>query len=266
MENTNLKKLLVDELIEDKNSDDKIIKSFYSQESLNTDIFNVIDDSYKMNEGIRDKLLSIANTFIDFMGVTFFVYDIVLTGSLANYNWSEYSDVDLHIFIDINEFGKDDKNSTTIQMIMKEFFDSKEKNWKSLHNIKIKNFEVELYVQDINERHLSSGVYSVINDKWIIEPEKGKEGISEKEIHEKSEEYMSLIDDLIKKSDHGIDVSEESKEIKDKIKRFRQSGLETNGEYSYENLTFKLLRRNGYIGKLFNLRKDIIDKKLSVTQ
>ena len=51
-----------------------------------------------------------------------------------------------------------------------------------------------------------------------------------------------------------------------KIKTFRQSGLESGGEYSYENLTFKLLRRNGYIEKLLKLKTDILNKKLSITQ
>jgi len=54
--------------------------------------------------------------------------------------------------------------------------------------------------------------------------------------------------------------------IRTKIKDFRQAGLESGGEYSYENLVFKLLRRNGYIEKLLKLKTDITDKKLSITQ
>ena len=29
--------------------------------------------------------------------------DIILTGSLANYNWSKFSDVDIHILVDYEE-------------------------------------------------------------------------------------------------------------------------------------------------------------------
>ena len=61
-------------------------------------------------------------------------------------------------------------------------------------------------------------------------------------------------------------MNEEINNLKDKIKRFRQSGLDDGGEYSYENLTFKLLRRNGYIEKLINLKSEVIDNKLSITQ
>ena len=263
--NLNLAESLVDELTEDSENDEKIVKSFHSKADLCPDLIDDVRDC-KMKGDVRRKLLEIANTFIDFLGVSFFVYDIVLTGSLANYNWSEFSDLDLHIFVDTEEFGREDKNSTVIQSIMKKFFDAKKDNWNELHNIKIKNYDVEIYVQDIYEKHLSSGVYSVLTNKWLIIPVQGKDGISEKEILAKSDEYMTLIDDIVKKSEMGEDVVSQVDDLKDKLKKFRQSGLEEGGEYSYENLTFKLLRRNGYIGKLLNLKKDMIDKKLSITQ
>ena len=52
--------------------------------------------------------------------------------------------------------------------------------------------------------------------------------------------------------------------FKDKLKKFRSSGLEKDGEFSYENLVFKFLRRNGYIQKLFDFKNKLIDKNLSV--
>ena len=64
----------------------------------------------------------------------------------------------------------------------------------------------------------------------------------------------------------GDNVIPDIEDLRVRLKKFRQSGLETGGEFSYENLVFKLLRRNGYIEKLFKLKRDIIDKKLSVTQ
>ena len=64
----------------------------------------------------------------------------------------------------------------------------------------------------------------------------------------------------------GKDVEKVVSTLYKKIKTFRQSGLESGGEYSYENITFKLLRRNGYIGKLLDLKTKVIDNKLSVRQ
>lgn len=262
-----MEKSLVDELLEDSELDQKIVKSFYSKDSLSSEIFQEGNGSFTMNKGVREKLLEISDNFIEFIGVDFFIHDIHLTGSLSNFNWSEYSDVDLHILVDFNEFDESGKkDSSSMHKIIKEFFDAKKNVWNSTHNIKIKGYDVELYVQDANEKHLSSGVYSILNNKWIIEPKKGKEHIDDRTIMEKGQEYANLIDSLLKSSESGKDVSDEIDDVKSKLKQFRQSGLEKGGEYSYENLTFKLLRRNGYIEKLMNIKKGIKNKKLSIAQ
>jgi hypothetical protein len=52
--------------------------------------------------------------------------------------------------------------------------------------------------------------------------------------------------------------------IKEKLKRFRMCGLEKGGEFSYENLAFKFLRRSGYIKKLFDLKNKVVDLSLSL--
>jgi hypothetical protein len=149
--------------------------------------------------------------------------------------------------------------------IVKEFFDAKKNIWNEKHDIKIKGYDVELYVQDVDEPHVSSGVYSILNNKWVVEPEKKTPKIDDKMILIKGEEYAKKIDNLIKKGKN-TDVIDKIDDLRKKLKSFRQSGLENGGEYSYENLTFKLLRRNGYIEKLLKLKNIITDKKLSLTQ
>jgi predicted nucleotidyltransferase len=212
-----------------------------------------------MRDDIKIALLKIGDDFIESLGVEFFIHDIVLTGSLANYNWSNFSDVDLHIVIDYKE-------SKYNSEILKEFFDAKKNVWNEKHNIVIKGYDVELYVQDVNEEHVSSGVYSILHNKWIIEPEQKNPNIDDRMILQKGEEYMKKIDNIIEKGKKGVDVLNDIENIRSKIKSFRQSGLDSGGEYSYENLTFKLLRRNGYIGKLLKLKITLTDKKLSVEQ
>jgi predicted nucleotidyltransferase len=246
---------LFEELIEDKDEDKKIIKSFKPKDSLSEQIFEGSDGEFSMRDDIRKNLLKISNDFIESLGIEFFIHDIVLTGSLANYNWSNYSDVDLHVLIDFKET---DYNLD----LLKEFFDAKKNVWNEKHNITIKGYDVELYVQDIDEEHVSSGVYSILNNKWIVEPDKVKSNIDDNMILQKSEEYMKKIDLLIKKEG----PIESIEGLRKKLKEFRQSGLESGGEYSYENLTFKLLRRNGYIEKLLKLKTTLVDKKLSITQ
>lgn len=245
---------LFEELIEDRAGDQKIIKSFGTKETLSDKIFASDDE---MREDVLKALLKISDDFIETLGVEFFVHDVVLTGSLANYNWSNYSDVDLHIIIDF----EDSEYDITL---LKEFFDAKERVFNEKYNLKIKGYDVEIYVQDISQEHVSSGVYSILNNKWVIKPNMANPKIDDSKIIQKGEEYAKKIDELISKFKSNKDVANETTALYKKIKTFRQSGLDKGGEYSYENLTFKLLRRNGYMGKLLKLRTALIDKKLSV--
>ena len=256
---------LFEELIEGKKKDKQIVKSFETKETLSDQIFEERKGHFVMRDEIKKRLLEVSNDFIESLGVEFFIHDVVLTGSLANYNWSQYSDVDLHILIDFDELDKDSKkDSIVLHSIMKEFFDAKKNVWNEKHEIKIKGYDVEIYVQDVNEEHISSGVYSILHNKWVLEPKKDKPNIDDRKILEKGEEFGKKIDRLIQTpKDVTIDQLED---LRKKIKEFRQSGLESGGEYSYENLTFKLLRRNGYIQKLLRLKTQLTDKKLSITQ
>ena len=110
---------LIDELFE--KSDKKIVKSFTPKSSLCDKIFNLEGDP-SLKEEVRSKLLEITNEFLEYLGIEFFVYDIHLTGSLANYNWSTYSDLDIHIIVDLDEFSNGKEKTTTYNEIVREFF------------------------------------------------------------------------------------------------------------------------------------------------
>jgi predicted nucleotidyltransferase len=249
---------LFEELIEDKEGDKKIIKSFKPKDTLSLQIFEEGEGGITMRPEIRKKLLEISDEFVETFGVEFFIHDIVLTGSIANYNWSNFSDIDLHIIIDFKE-------SKYNSDLVKEFFDAKKNVWNEKHEIVIKGYDVELYVQDVDEPHVSSGVYSVLHDKWEIEPKQEKANIDDNKILGKAEYYAKKIDSIVN-SGENENILPSIEKLRSKIKEFRQCGLETGGEYSYENLVFKLLRRNGYIEKLLKLKTSITDKKLSITQ
>ena len=258
---------IVDELIEEIGNNQEIVKSFETRDSLSSDIFDKKDGEFFMHKEIRDRLLEIVEEFMDFVDVDFFIHDIILTGSLANYNWSKYSDVDLHILVDFDEIdGSNKTDNVGLHTIMKNFFDSKRSLWNKQHEITIKGFDCEVYVQDVDENHLASGIYSILNNKWIITPEKTTQSIDKDLIVQKAERFQNIIDKVEEHFEDGHDVNDEITSIKQSLKKFRQCGLDTGGEYSYENLAFKLLRRNGYIGKLLDIQTKNKDKKLSITQ
>jgi predicted nucleotidyltransferase len=252
-------KQIVDELIEEIGNNQEIVKSFEVRDSLSNDIFDVKDGEFFMHDEIRKKLMDVTEKFMDYLDIEFFIHDVILTGSLANYNWSKYSDVDLHILVDYDET---DYNLE----LLKGFFNSKRSLWNKQHEILVKGFDCEIYVQDVNEPHHASGIYSVLNDEWVVTPVKTVQSIDKNMILKKSEDFEDRIDDISERFDKGEDVLEDIKLLKVKLKKFRQSGLDDGGEFSYENLAFKLLRRNGYIGKLLDIQTKTTDKKLSIEQ
>jgi hypothetical protein len=257
----------VDELIEAIENNQEVVKSFEVRDTLSNDIFVKEGNVFLMRDEIRKKLLEVTDKFIEFVDVDFFIHDIILTGSLANYNWSRYSDVDLHILIDFDEIdGDEKKESAGVQTIIKNFFDSKRSLWNKQHDITIKGYDCEIYVQDIDEKHHASGVYSVLNNKWVITPEKTTKSINKEKILDKAQKFETLIDKIESNFEKGVDVDSEINSVKKSLKKFRQCGLDKGGEFSYENLAFKLLRRNGYIEKLMNIQTSNTDKKLSITQ
>jgi hypothetical protein len=236
----------------------KIIDSFSIQKTLNPKIWENPGNPKNsvMKPKVREGLLKIAEEFIDYLGDDIFVDDVVLTGSLSNFNWSEYSDFDLHILIDLQQFEKDGP-------LYKELFDLKKFIFNERHDIKIYGYDVELYAQDTEEVHTSSGVYSVMNDEWIDVPKKLKFEVDKKVLENKIKCWTDKIDKATETAsiDDDVDVLEN---LRKKIKEYRKSGLEKEGELSYENLVFKFLRRSGYIQKLFDSTQKAVDKQLSI--
>ena len=133
------------------------------------------------------------------------------------------------------------------------------------HNIKIFGFEVELYLQDKNSAHFSDGVYSLVDDNFISKPKKVTNKINTKLLQNKAKQWMSIIDGVIENAqDEELhNATKILKKYYKKLKKYRQCGLEKGGEFSIENLVFKYLRRNGYVGKLLDFRNKLFDKKVS---
>lgn len=194
-----------------------------------------------LKDDVREKLLYNANDFLDYLKVELSVQDVVIVGSIAGYNWSKYSDIDLHIIIDYNQFGNVDKS------LMDDYFSARKTVWNNKFSIKIKGHDVEVYIEDLSSPPKSSGVYSIINNQWIKEPQKYDiENIDYNIVDNKVLTIQNLIDDVI----YDVDCDYEcAKEIRDKIWKMRQAGLAEGGEWSPENIAFKILKRQKYIEK-----------------
>jgi predicted nucleotidyltransferase len=240
----------------------KILSSFKTRETLNPKIWVKEDSKVKMRPKVREKLLEIANDFIESLKVDIIVTDVIMTGSLANFNWSNFSDVDLHIVANFSQFPEEQLP------LYEELFALKKTIYNDKHNLMIFGYDVELYVQNEVESHFSSGVYSVLFDEWANKPKKEDIEVDTKLIEAKSKQWMEIIDGVIENAkDESVENAKKLiKKYKDKIKKYRTCGLEKEGEYSDENLVFKVLRRNGYIEKLYNFENEHIDKNYSLKE
>jgi predicted nucleotidyltransferase len=239
---------------------DQILNSFKLQETLNPEIWDNVDSDdltqIKLKKDIRTGLLNIAKDFVDSFKIEELeIEDVYFVGSLTNYNWSNFSDIDLHVVLDKTKIGADID-------VVTELFDAKKEVYNNNHDIKIKGYDVELYAQDVNEKLDSKGIYSVLFSKWVDSPSKEEFSLDKKTILNKVKGFNKTINNLI-----SMDDSEEKiqkiKLFKDKLRKYRKSGLH-DGEMSNENLVFKYLRRSGIIQKLNNIKTKTHDTLLSV--
>jgi predicted nucleotidyltransferase len=202
---------------------------------------------------VRARLLTIAKEFIDSLNIdNFDALDIVLTGSMANYNYTKFSDFDLHVITDYD--------SIECAEIAEEFYQSKKRIWNSSYDIQIAGHDVELYVEDEDDPPVSGGVYSILDNKWIKEPSHQSPNVDIRAVRAKTREYVKKIKDA-------LDGHLDAKKVQDLVKKLRDmrtAGLEKAGEFSVENLAYKTLRNAGVLDKLSDLRNHQITTDLSL--
>ena len=215
---------------------------------LNPQLFDAEDN---LKQDVLKSLKEIGKAFYENTELEAPVKDILMIGSSAGYNWTPTSDIDLHILIDFKDI---DKNKD----LVKGYVDALKGNWNQSHHIRVGNHPVEVYIQDVDEKNKSQAVYSILNDKWVLKPEYEDLEIDKEAIKKKYKDLTARINKAVESED--LDAL---KKLMKKIYDMRQTGLDSVGEYSTENLVFKLLRTKGYINRIKDTSKNITDKKLS---
>lgn len=235
---------------------EKIELNIEYHKELNPKLWERQDDSFVLHPDVQQSLEDNAEAFYEFLELPELdIEDIIITGSSANYNWTDSSDLDLHIVVDMKAaeaaYGK-----LTIP-----YFDAQKKVFNELHDIKIKGIPVEFYVQDADEEHNSTGLYSLKDEEWVLEPQYEEPNYDNSAVRAKAAEWMDMIDDICTSNKPEI-ISNFAK----KLSKIRQAGLEKKGEFSTENLAFKTLRNHGYLDKLANCKVKTHDKILSIEE
>ena len=251
-------------LVESSNSN-------YYKESLNTSFWEKTGSAEKtewvLDPLIRKKLLKIANEFIDSNSDILKkkdILDIQFVGSLAGYNWTQHSDIDLHIIVDFKDMGDDQK------MIDYAMYGAKF-SWNTKHDITMRGFDVEIAIQDINSESHMSTVFSLEKNKWIKKPKFSKPKIDsymvDKKFTDLSYEVNKLENKLILSSimpTNSKQLYKRALKLKTKIMKMRKESLSKGGEFATGNLVFKKLRSQGYISKLVDIISRSYDKIYTV--
>jgi hypothetical protein len=243
---------ILKEVVEPDEVDVSLIK-------MNDTLSPLIWDGDKLKPDIRKTLLMNAQRFIEFCDAENLKFnDVILTGSMANYNYSENSDLDVHVILDFNQISEN-------KDFVGDFFKLKKALWTDRLPIQIKGHDVEMYFQDSAEKHHSSGTYSLVKNDWIRKPTKKIINVDSADVQLKSADIMNAIEDL-ESNRNEKDFVKQHEQLKNKIKKYRQTVLDTGGEYSTENLVFKILRNTGYLEKMVELKNDYLTQELSLNE
>ena len=213
----------------------------------------ILWDGKVLKTEIRDKLLEIYNTFKQQLldkEIPIDVIDVLLLGSNASYNYTDQSDIDLHLVVDFEQLGLND-NLTQI------FYNAEKSKFNDNYDITIKGISVEVYIEDINAGTKSNGIFSVLNNKWLQYPQYNPP--EDVDYSKQLQLYQDKIADVL-----NSDNPETIKNLINEIRMLRKLSLNNDGEYSKGNLVFKHLRNDGSIEKLMNRQKELISKELSL--
>ena len=211
-------------------------------------------DGDKLKPTIKRQLETIADDFIEFMGIPdLAIEDIIITGSNVAYTYTSHSDIDLHLLVDFAKLPESD--------VYKELFNAKKSLYNDTYEITIRDIPVEVYVQDTAQSHTSLGEYSLYKDMFTRVPTKKRANLDEISAASKFERLEQLALEGLKSDD-----IEKVNGVLSIIKRYRQSGLDNKGEFGPENLAFKAVRSKGYFQALFDRRNKLRAEQLSLEE
>jgi hypothetical protein len=228
-----------------------MITEYETQKTLNP----ILWDGDHLHANLRVGFMKIAKAFYDFLEIEADILDVIIIGSSANYNWTKFSDIDLHVVINYLEVGDN-------LHLVRNYMHAKKSIWNVNYPLKLKGMNIELYAQDVNEElHSSVGIYSLLHDKWVSKPSSTQISIDDSAIQTKSEPYEYEIDSLRETDPH---IDKKIQNIKQRLRHLRQTGLDAVGEYSIENMAYKHLRNQGYLERLKRIEQKISRGRLAI--
>lgn len=207
----------------------------------------------RLRTDVKQKLNEIIEEFVSFVDFDIRILDAHIVGSNASYNYTPYSDLDLHLIVNYDEF---DASNQLVEMLMW----SQKKLFNDEYDLSIRGVNVEVYVEDVRSVTVSNGIYSLFSDKWLKLPEVTSVEIDEELVDTFVEELLPDIEFALNSN-----IIEYVQQAIDTLYIIRKNGLSTEGEYSVGNLAFKEFRNLGYLSKLKDKLVKLKSAELSIS-
>lgn len=206
----------------------------------------------KLKNSVRGALLRIARDFVKYTEVEFPIIDIVITGSMVNYNYGPHSDLDLHIITDYAD--------TDCDRELEELFDVKRLRYEQQRPVTIYGIPVTLYVEDQGHPGVSQGLYSVKQDRWINRPQRVNPRIDTEAVRTEIAAWEIILSAVLERRQ--LDLSQSTLKL---LRSYRKLGLaSTQGEYSTANIVYKHLRNHKLTELLHDQVEHLITQSLSL--
>ena len=204
---------------------------------------------------VKDKLEEIVVEFLTELEeneIPIHILDVHLVGSNASYNYTDQSDLDVHIIVNLEDVTCDPYILNLLYGYFKSYFNNK-------YDISIHGVNVELYIEDVNTSSISNGIYSLFDDEWVKFPEKIE--VPDVDISKDITPYKNMYDSAMKSKD-GM----EAIMLVNDLYLLRRNSLSTDGEYGVGNLIFKEFRNNGWLDNLKDLSNEYKSETLTLEQ
>lgn len=223
------------------------IEEAYTHSELNPNLF----EGDKLKRDVKNALLEVANTFEESLDLPIAPVDIYFTGSSANYNYNDQSDIDLHLVYDFEKVGIHAE-------IVSKYLQAAKKVFNSKYNVKIKGIPVEVGAENLHEPLVTTAIYSVLKDQWVKKPTNAEIEIANPDMPAFNK-ITSEIEDAIQSQDSSV-----MGEVWKFLGKLRKDSLAKEGEFGPGNALFKKLRNMGFLTRLKDAYYSNKSKELSL--
>ena len=231
----------------------KLTEKFEQHNTLNPKIWN---EDNTLRDDISKKLYQIIEQYIEDSEIL--THDDILTaeivGSNASYNYTDKSDLDLHLVVDMSKLSEDKKFAQLANNGEKSLFNKR-------YDLNLRGSQVEVYVEDVKTTAVSNGVFDLYKDEWVKSPEKLVVDIDLNKYTNEYETTQQAALNLLKQGD--------KKDIQDFINELymkRRKSLQSEGEAGNDNQIFKDLRNKGILDKLKDRVHELTSDELSISE